>query len=88
MGNPAKIDGEPTWEISDPELATLEKDEANPFQVTVKTTGKLGFFQVRVSADADLGEGVSTIQGTLDIEVQASMAARFDIEVQAPSDRV
>lgn len=40
-----------------------------------------------MSADADLGEGVTTVTGTLDVEVIASEAASLNVSVGTPTDR-
>jgi len=39
---------------------------------------------VNVSADADLGDGVTTIAGTLDVTVAASQAVSLNISAGTP----
>ena len=49
--------------------------------------GPLGTCQVSVTADADLGEGVVTITGVLDLEVVGSQATSFVITPGAPEPK-
>lgn len=67
-GNPATVDGAPTWSVSDENLGTLEVDE-DGLGATLITVGSVGSFQVNVTADADLGEGVRQLVTTLEVEV-------------------
>jgi len=73
-GNPAKVDGDPRWEESDKNIILLQVDPQNAFQATLHTVGPLGQAQVKVGADADLGEGVKPIISLLDVEVVAGEA--------------
>lgn len=59
-GNPATLDGKPTWTITSGN-ATIEEDEdgLGAFLVSEDTVGTSTY---KVSADADLGEGVRTIE--------------------------
>lgn len=86
LGNPALVEGVPVWSVSDPNLLTLDvaADGMSGFVVTV---GPVGLAQVNVSADADLGEGVTTITGLLDVEVIASEAVTFNITTGIPEPR-
>lgn len=84
-GNPAAVDGAPSWRVSDESVLSLEV-AADGMSAVVTSTGKLGTSQVSVSADADLGEGVQTITGLLDIEVKASAAVSLDISAGTPEN--
>ena len=86
-GNPAPVQ-DVTWEVSDPTIVTVTPDAANPLSAVVTTTGTLGTAQVSASADADMGDGVKTITGVLDIEVRASEAVMFDINAGVPESRL
>lgn len=86
MGNPAKLDGVPSWTVSDETILTVTPAE-DGMSAVVSTVGPLGMAQVAVVADADLGEGVTTIAGTLDIEVIASAATALSVSVGAPENR-
>ncbi len=85
-GNPAPVDGVPSWSVSDASVASIVVAD-DGLSAEVLTTGVLGFVQVTVDADADLGEGVETITGVLDIEVKASAAVTLDIGAGAPENK-
>ena len=85
-GNPAKVDGAPVWSVSDPAVLTVTPAE-DGLSALVATVGPLGTAQVSVQADADLGEGVTPIVGTLDVEVVASAAVSIAIAAGAPEDK-
>jgi hypothetical protein len=85
-GNPAPIDGKPVWTVSDPTILTLTVTD-DGLSATVVSTGKLGTSQVAVSADADLGEGVTTISGTVDVTVQAGAAVTLEVPTGAPTEK-
>ena len=85
-GNPASIDGSPVWNSSDETVVTVVV-AADGMSADVITTGKLGTVQVNVSADADMGGGVKSIAGTLDIEVKASEAVILEINAGTPTDK-
>lgn len=82
-GNPAPVDGVPTWAVSDATLATITP-AADGLSAVVTASGPLGTFQANVSADADLGAGTTTITGTLDIQVTASQATSLNIAAGTP----
>jgi len=44
----------------------------------------LGTAQINVTADADLGSGVTTINGVLDVQVVAGQAVGFTIQTSPP----
>lgn len=85
-GNPASIDGVPTWSTSDDTVLTLEVAEDGLSAVAL-TTGKLGTAQVSVVADADLGEGVKELTGVLDVEVKASEAVSLELNAGTPENK-
>lgn len=86
-GNPAKIDGLPTWSSSDPTVLTVTADAADATGMTALAVavGPLGTAQAQASADADLGAGVRTITSVLDIEVQAAEAVTLTIDAGTPT---
>ena len=85
-GNPGKIDGQPAWSVSNPDVLALTVNE-DGLSALVATTGKLGTCQVSVKADADLGEGVKEITGVLDVEVQGSEAVNLNITAGTPENK-
>ena len=84
-GNPAPIDGLPVWSLGCEDHLKLELSE-DGLSVTASALGKLGVCQVNVKVDADLGEGVEEITGTVDIEVKAGKAVNVGIEAGAPEE--
>ena len=82
-GNPAAIDGAPVWEVSDSALLTVTPS-ADGLSCTVAAVGPLGVGQVKVTVDADLGPGVASIVGLLDVEVLASQAVAVTIAAGVP----
>jgi hypothetical protein len=85
-GNAAKVDGAPVWGTSDPNVVVLDV-AADGLSAVAVTAGPLGKSQVSVSADADLGEGIVTIVGTLDIEVVGGAAATVGIAAGTPESK-
>lgn len=79
-GNDATVDGVPEWGISDPALGTLTPSsdglscEFNP--------GSPSVGQINVKADADLGQGVVDVIGTLDVEVIPGDAVTAEISIE------
>lgn len=71
---PGQIDGAPTWEIVNavpPGVASITTDPTDPKQAHILLGGVEGTFTVKVSADADLGAGVKTVESTGDFTVVA-----------------
>jgi hypothetical protein len=67
-GNPAPIDGQPTWETSADGIVTVTPSE-DGFSAEVVTVGQIGTVQVRALADALPGSETKLIIGVLDIQV-------------------
>lgn len=73
-GNPANLDGTPTWAVTEGD-ATLDvaEDGLSAFLISgeANTNSK-----IEITADADLGEGMVTITDMIDlVVVQASASA-------------
>jgi len=85
-GNPAPVDGPPTWALSDPSFLTLElaPDAMSAYAIT---TGAVGLSMINFSADADLGEGIVTIAGSLEVEVIGSQAVTLGVLVGTPEPK-
>ena len=79
FGNPAQVDGTPTWTLSDPNGVDLVAAADGGSAVLRSLDGALRTVQVQVNADADLGAGVETIQGVLDVEFIGGKAAAINI---------
>jgi hypothetical protein len=77
-GNPALVDGVPVWVLDPTDLGTLAVAADGKSAVfTAASTIKTGV--LRVSADADLGPGVTTISGQLDINLVSGQAVTIVI---------
>jgi hypothetical protein len=83
-GNPAIVDGDPVWSVTDPAIVELTAG-ATPFEIVARATGVIGTAQVSVTADADLGEGVRSLVTTLDVTVVAGEAVAGNIST-APAE--
>ena len=81
-GNPATLDGAPTWTVTTGD-ATLEvaADGLSAFLVSGAADTNS---QVTVTADADLGEGVVTLTDTIDLAVVAASASALGAIVATP----
>lgn len=85
-GNPALVEGVPVWTISDSAVLICTPSE-DGMSAEVKAAGLVGTAQVSVTADADLGEGVRTITGVLDVEVKAGEAVTLTVSHGEPTDQ-
>lgn len=85
-GNPAKVDGILQWTVSDATILSLTVAD-DGMSAEVITNGPLGASQVSVTADADLGAGVTDITGVLDVEVRAAQAVTVGITAGAPETK-
>lgn len=78
FGNAAAVDGKPSWSLTDASLASLEVAD-DGMSANVKPSGAVGSFQIQASCDADLGEGVKTIFGTLDMDLLPGEAVSVEL---------
>jgi len=85
-GNPARVDGTPTWVSSDTSIVTVNV-APDGLSAEAISVGPLGTSQVSATADADLGQGVTNITGVMDIEVQASDAVVALVAAGAPEPK-
>lgn len=85
-GNPASVEGVPEWASSDDTILTVEA-AADGLSAVAKAAGPLGTAQVSVTADADLGTGVTSIIGTQDVEVVAGAAVAIALTGAAPEEQ-
>lgn len=85
-GNPALVEGAPTWGTSDASILTVTAD-ADGMGALVVAAGPLGDAQVNVTGDADLGEGVTNVVGTLDVTVVAGAAIAANIGAATPEEQ-
>jgi hypothetical protein len=85
-GNPALLDGAPVWATSNSELATVT-EAPDGLSAEVVAVGPLGTVTISVTADADLGSGVTPLAGSLDITVVSGAAETIEISAGDPSDQ-
>jgi hypothetical protein len=78
FGNTASVEGAPAWALTDAALGTLNVAEGG-MSAVFTPAGTVGVLKVQVSADADLGEGVKTILGELEIELLAGEAVSVEV---------
>lgn len=82
-GNPATVQaGSTVFAVSDPSLVTVTP--VDDTSAVVQAIGPLGSFDLTVSADADLGDGVVTITDSLTINVVAGVAANLGLGLGVP----
>lgn len=84
-GNTAAVDGIPAWTSSNSLVADVVPAD-DGMSATVKA-GVPGDATVSVSADADLGEGVTTLAATVDIHVVPGAAVTADLTAGAVSEQ-
>lgn len=77
-GNPASVDGIPTWTVESGDV-TLEIAEDGLSAKVV--SGANGSSVVKITADADLGEGVRAIEASLEVTVTDAEANNLGITV-------
>jgi len=85
-GNPAPVDGVPTWTLSTPDFATLTDIAPDGLSATLKGI-KPGSFQVNMNGDADLGAGVKPITSMLDVELLPGEAVGFEMQTGTATDQ-
>ncbi len=84
-GKPALIDGVPVWASSDETVVTVA---ASPDGLSAVASGVApGTGRVVVTADGDLGTGVTDITGTLDFNVTGGGAVSVTITAGTPEDQ-
>lgn len=75
-GQPAPVDGVPTWLTDNTDAVALEPS-ADGMSCLVKAVGIAGGAMVQVEADADMGSGVTLIRGTLQVNVTPAPATNI-----------
>jgi len=72
-GKAAKVDGAPTWGSSDDAICGIV-DVAADGMSAMLVGGELGGAQIAVTADADLGAGITPVIALLDVVVEPGTA--------------
>lgn|SRR5512143_1066268 len=82
-GNPAPVDGTPTWSSSAP--AVVDLVVASDGLSALAVSKAVGTTLITVQADADLSSGTNTITGTLGLEVTQAAAEVVDVTAETPT---
>lgn len=82
-GKPAKVDGIPEWSVLSGNATVIAADDGmSAFVVSqdaVDANPTLNITQYKVSADADLGEGVEPIEDTITLHVLGAQASNLGL---------
>jgi hypothetical protein len=81
-GNPAPVDGTPTWSSSAPSIVDLVVDSDGMGALAISKA--VGTTLITVQADADTGSGENLISGTLGLEVIPATAEVVDVTADTP----
>lgn len=81
-GNPATLDGVPTWTVIEGD-ATLEVSEDGLSAFLVSGNANVNS-KIEVTADADLGEGVISLTDVIDLAVVAAQASALGLVTGTP----
>lgn len=81
-GNPALLDGIPTWEVTEGD-ATIEVSVDGLSCMLISGAADVNS-KIQVTADADLGEGVVTLTDLIDLAVVPASASKLGIQVGTP----
>jgi hypothetical protein len=84
-GKPAPVDGVPEWASSDETVVTLEV--AADGLSAVASAVAPGSCRVVVTADADLGSGVTSITGSIDFNITGGQATAVTVVAGTPEDQ-
>lgn len=84
-GNPAEVQNPQFSTDGGDGVITVEVDAEDANKVKVSYAG-LGVATLKYSADADLGEGVTTIEATANFECVAGQAVGLSIDFGEPQD--
>ena len=81
-GNPAQIDGAPVWEVIEGD-ATLEVAADGMSAYLVSGEANINS-KIKVTADADLGDGISELSDIIDLAVVPATASLLGLSVGTP----
>ncbi len=86
-GKPAKVDGVPTWEVVSGDTATVTPT-ADGKTATLRTNDDAeGDTVIKATADADLGEGVETLEEIITLRVSSPKATSLGVTVGEARDK-
>lgn len=81
-GNPATLDGIPTWEVIEGD-ATIEVSDDGMMCTLISGAADVNS-KIEVTADADLGEGIVNLVDVVDLAVVAAGASLLGLSVGTP----
>jgi hypothetical protein len=81
VGQPAQVEGAPVWDVSDASFGSVRASD-DGMSAAFSPAGPAGACQINCTADADLGEGVRNIIGTLDVTISGGEAVMVAIEAE------
>lgn len=82
-GKPAKVDGVPTWSISDPTIVDTITVAADGMSADMHITDTVGATLITINADVDLGAGVNNVDFVDTLSVVPSDAASAELSLGA-----
>lgn len=83
-GAPAQVEGEPVWTVESGD-ATIEPEPGGMSAFIV--SGNLGNSVIKITADADLGPGIATIEDSVELTVTTPMANSLGLTAEEPIDK-
>jgi len=89
-GNPAQVEpGSVSVVSSNEEVCKVLRDPENEtvFEILGSNDGTVGTAQIDISADADLGEGVTTISGFIGVEITPKEAVGLGFNIGEPVEQ-
>ena len=89
-GNPARVEaGSVQITSSDESIALVRRNPDNElmFEILGNNEGRTGVAQIDLKADADLGEGVVTIEGFIGTEILPKQAVGFGFVIGEPVEQ-
>ena len=84
-GKPVKVDGKPEW-VADAGGSTLQVSQ-DGMSATLISSDLPSVTVFTVSADADLGQGVTTISDTIELTVTDPQASSLGLKADPPVDK-
>ncbi len=84
-GKPATVQS-PVWASTDATVATVTQDAVDPLKAAISAQAP-GVAQITCTADADLGDGVTSITANLDLSVIGGQATGFVITPGTPTEQ-
>lgn len=87
-GNPAQVEaGTVEYSVDNPDLVDVIEDPDDETKFTVVAKGPVGVTQLTIRADADLGEGVKSIETFAAIEITPAGAVGFGVTFGTPTEQ-